>query len=200
MNEATSGAVAGTPSWRAQANLHTESIGSRQVVLAYTAPDENACTLRVSTAPNVLTLIQDVDPGIGAERPMDSRPGNLTDGLQRSFVIGNNDALTPDTLYYYKLSCHARVMPGTFRTTAASASNENWPVNLSPPASLGVAYATLEYGPTSTLASSTTVACSAQCLLMVPAVTAAVVYWRYVYLDSSHATIRASAVRVIAFP
>lgn len=101
-----------------------------QVTLAYTAPDTGACTVAVSTSPTYTPLAHDVDTALFTGANSDSRPGNITSGRSRVFVVGkrsvegnltgNNSsrALQAATLYYFRISCPSdgSNAAGTFMT------------------------------------------------------------------------------------
>jgi len=64
-----------------------------QALIAYTAPDGNACTIQVSTSAALTPLALDVDPGTFANSNSDlSRPSTATSGLSRRVVIGQRTA------------------------------------------------------------------------------------------------------------
>src|SRR5689334_10989231 len=48
-----------------------------QAVLAYTAPDTGACTVKISENPGLVPLDHDVDPSLFAGSNLDSRAGSL---------------------------------------------------------------------------------------------------------------------------
>jgi len=74
-------------------NVRLVGTSATQVVIAYTAPDGNACTLQVSQSPTLTPLVPDVDPTIFAGANADlSRPSTVSDGLTRTVVIGQRTA------------------------------------------------------------------------------------------------------------
>ena len=58
---------------------------STQAILAYRAPDRNACTVEVSESPSYRPLAHDVDPALFAGSNMDNREATAS-GLNRVFV------------------------------------------------------------------------------------------------------------------
>jgi hypothetical protein len=101
-----------------------------QAILAYTAPDNGACTVAVSTSPTYTPLAHDVDPTLFSGVSSDSRPGNINSGRSRVFVAGkrsvekdltgNNSsrALQAATTYYFRIACPSdgSTAAGTFTT------------------------------------------------------------------------------------
>ena len=64
-----------------------------QALIAYTAPDGNACTIQVSQSAGLTPLALDVDPGTFANSNSDlSRPSTVTSGLARTVVLGQRTA------------------------------------------------------------------------------------------------------------
>ncbi len=99
-----------------------------QAIVTYTAPSSAPCSIQVSESASLSPLVHDVDPSLFPGSNLDSRPGNLAEGLQRTFVVGarrgdlaadNNHysrALQANTLHYYKVTCGATVLTGQFTT------------------------------------------------------------------------------------
>src|SRR5579863_8120638 len=97
-------------------NIRVE-VSNTQAMLSYTAPDTFPCVLEVSESATFTPLVHDVDTAIFAGSYSDSRPGNITVGQARQFVIGKRDielgntgsnsgkyfsrALEADTTHYY---------------------------------------------------------------------------------------------------
>lgn len=112
-------------------NLRVE-VSNTQALLSYTAPDAFPCMLEVSQSGTFAPLVHDVDTGIFTGSNMDSRPGNITVGQARQFVIGKRDielgnagsnggkyfsrALEANTTHHYRLTCTGGAVTGTFTT------------------------------------------------------------------------------------
>ena len=70
-------------------NFRVLGTTATQALIAYTAPDGNACTIQVSTNATLTPLALDVDPGTFANSDSDlSRPSTVTSGLARTVVLG----------------------------------------------------------------------------------------------------------------
>lgn len=105
-----------------------------QAILAYTAPDNGACMVAVSTSPGYTPLAHDVDPALFSGANSDSRPGNINSGRSRVFVVGkrsverdltgNNSsrALQTATLHYFRITC-----PSDGSTAAATFTTQTIP-------------------------------------------------------------------------
>src|SRR5258708_8640183 len=100
-----------------------------QPVLAYTAPDNNACTLAVSASPTLAPLAADVDPSLYAGADTDlGRDGTFAAGPVRAVVIGkrvaevaldgkrHSRALQAWTAHYFRITCGTSQAVGTFVT------------------------------------------------------------------------------------
>ena len=119
-------------------NIRVE-VSNTQAMLSYTAPDTFPCALEVSQSAAFAPLVHDVDSAIFAGSYNDSRPGNITVGQTRQFVIGKRDielgntgsnrgkyfsrALEANTLHYYRLTCTGGAVTGTFTTTSVPFGN-----------------------------------------------------------------------------
>jgi len=105
-------------------DLRVVGATSTQALLSYTAPSALPCSIEVSESRGFSPLVHDVNPGLF--------PGSNRDGggeLSRFFVIGKKTSgLAPDgkrysralqanTVHYYRLTCGAVSVPGTFTTT-----------------------------------------------------------------------------------
>lgn len=118
-------------------NVRVQGVTATNAVLTYTAPDEQPCTLQVSRSPSFVPLEADVDSSLFPGASSDARPGNITTGRSRVFVVGMRGAakkaatgkyvsraLEADTLYYFRISCPSSgavypalpANPNTFRT------------------------------------------------------------------------------------
>jgi hypothetical protein len=66
---------------------------STQALIAYTAPDGNACTIQVSQSAGLTPVALDVDPNTFANSNSDlARPSTVTSGLSRTVTIGQRTA------------------------------------------------------------------------------------------------------------
>lgn len=118
IEEETSGAVAGTPSWSREVGLQVASVTQDRAILEYSVRDGSVCSLRASTNSRLRDLIPDLQ---GEGNDLDHRPGNFVDGDLRRFVIGSNLPLQPGTRYYFRLACGEKHQSGTFQTEPATA-------------------------------------------------------------------------------
>jgi hypothetical protein len=108
-----------------------------QAILNYTAPDANACTLKVSEDRKFAALVPDVDTALFSGSSADDRTGNITTGTARTFVVGRQGmgvpyggtnewlagddiiysrALRANTAHYFKLTCGTTIQTGSFIT------------------------------------------------------------------------------------
>lgn len=119
VEQETSGAVSGTPSWDELFGLRIEALEATTASLSYYVRTDEVCTLNVSTNPSFRTTIPDVDSTVGDNRQSDNREGNQADGPKRTFLLGSIQPLTPDTTYFYKLQCASGSQSGSFKTKPA---------------------------------------------------------------------------------
>ena len=74
-------------------NVRVLGTTATQALIAYTAPDGNACTLQVSQSAGLTPPALDVDPGTFANSNSDlSRPSTVVSGLSRTVLIGQRTA------------------------------------------------------------------------------------------------------------
>lgn len=100
-----------------------------QAVIRYIAPTTSSCTVEVSEAAGYSPLVHDVNPSLFTGADLDSRTGAITNGRQRTFVVGQRKvernsadtwtysrALQTATLHYYRITCGVDTATGTFVT------------------------------------------------------------------------------------
>ena len=122
-------------------NFSVVGTTATQALIAYTAPDGNACTIQVSQSVGLTPLALDVDPGTFANSNVDlSRPSTVASGLSRRVVIGQRTtqyatagtysgvrhfsrSLQAYTPYFGKITC-----PSTGDTLAFAFSTTNIPL------------------------------------------------------------------------
>src|SRR4051812_42585654 len=116
-------------------NLQVRGVTSTQAIVAYRAPDTNACIVEVSESPSYRPLAHDVDPTLFAGSNLDSRPESTTSGLSRVFVAGKrraekglNDrwysrALQAFTTHYFRITCGSSQAAGSFLTANIALGN-----------------------------------------------------------------------------
>jgi hypothetical protein len=74
-------------------NFRVLGTTATQALIAYTAPDGNACTIQASQSASLTPLALDVDPGTFANSNSDlSRPSTVTAGLPALVVLGQRTA------------------------------------------------------------------------------------------------------------
>ena len=71
-------------------SLRVKVIGTTntQAVLAYSAPDDGPCTVKVSQQATYTPLVRDVDPALFPGADQDARPETVTAKTNRIFVVG----------------------------------------------------------------------------------------------------------------
>jgi hypothetical protein len=99
-----------------------------QAVLAWTAPDNSACTVEVSESGTYSPLVHDVDGSLFAGANLDNRAGAIdAPGNLRIFVAGTriiqaagpnkySRALQQNKVHHYRVNCGSQVGTGTFTT------------------------------------------------------------------------------------
>ena len=115
-------------------NLQVRGVTSTQAILAYRAPDSNACTVEVSESPSYRPLAHDVDPALFAGSNMDNREATAS-GLNRVFVAGKrraekginarwySRALQAFTTHYFRITCGGSQATGSFITANIALGN-----------------------------------------------------------------------------
>ncbi len=117
---------------QAQATFSVQVVGTTntQAVIKYISPDNNACKVEVSESSNYFPLVHDVNPSLFSGANMDTRTEALSNSNQRIFVIGKrmvekgidgknySRALQTNTTHYYRVTCGASVVTGTFTTAS----------------------------------------------------------------------------------
>jgi hypothetical protein len=125
-------------------DVRVVAITPTQAVLAYTAPGEGRCTLKVTAGTPGGPLVNDVNPDLFDGADGDGRPGNLVSGTARVFVVGkraaerakngrmSSRALEAFTRHYYEIACGNEKASGEFETTNLALGNtapEPYPVD-----------------------------------------------------------------------
>ena len=99
-----------------------------QAVLTYSAPDDGACTVKVSQQASLTPLVRDVDPALFPGADQDTRPETVTAKTNRIFVVGKritqrasdgknySRALETYATHYYQVACGSAVATGSFTT------------------------------------------------------------------------------------
>jgi len=124
-------------------NFRVLGTTATQALIAYTAPDGNACTIQVSQNAGLTPLALDVDPNTFAGSNQDlSRPGTIGAGLSRTVLLGQRTAqyatagphsgarhfsraLQASTPYFGQISC-----PSTGDTLNFTFTTSNIPLGL----------------------------------------------------------------------
>ena len=110
-------------------NVTVQGTTTTQAIIAYTAPDENPCTVEVSESLTFTPLVNDVNPALFPGANTDTRAGNLPSGQARVFVAGArradaspvdarlySRALQANTPHYFRITCGADSATGSFMT------------------------------------------------------------------------------------
>lgn len=100
-------------------NVRVVGTTATQAIIGYTAPDNGPCAVAVSLSPTYTPLVADVDPNRFTQASSDARPGNISIGRARFFVVGKRSiepdqagvytsrALQAATTYYYRITCQS---------------------------------------------------------------------------------------------
>ncbi len=119
---------------RAQAAIQNVTVlgtTATQALIRYTAPNNSPCNVEVSESTTYSPLVNDVDANKFALAPSDARPGAISNGVERMFVIGRrvaevgldsvrySRALQTATQHYFRITCPTTgdQATGTFQTT-----------------------------------------------------------------------------------
>jgi hypothetical protein len=98
----------------------TARAAATHAVISYVAPTSAACTVAVATHPMPMAHVTTLHPDT-AIPALDSRPGSVSNGLNRQFVVGTETPLTPSTLYHARVNCGSWAYFLQFRTRATGA-------------------------------------------------------------------------------
>jgi len=109
--------------------VKVEGVTSTQAVLSYEAPDNAACTVKVSESDTLSPLVHDVNPELFSGSNQDlGRPATVVNGQYRTVTIGARTsekasngwlysrALQTFTQHYYSVECSSGTATGTFTT------------------------------------------------------------------------------------
>ena len=111
-------------------SLRVQVIGTTntQAILAYSAPDDGPCTVKVSQQASLTPLVPDVDPALFPGADQDTRPETITAKSNRIFVVGKritqrasdgrnySRALETHAAHFYQVACGSAVVTGSFTT------------------------------------------------------------------------------------
>jgi hypothetical protein len=112
-------------------NVTVLGVTSTQAIIKFQAPSNAPCNVEVSESPTYSPLVYDVDPAKFSGSASDARPGSVSVGVERSFVVGKraaeigidgvrySRALQTATVHYFRISCPSTGdrTTGTFETT-----------------------------------------------------------------------------------
>ncbi|MEO8596166.1 MAG: hypothetical protein ABI759_22800 [Candidatus Solibacter sp.] len=116
-------------------NVQVQGVTSTQAIIAYTAPDMNACAVEVSESQTYRPLAYDVDPALFAGANLDNRPESPSSGLRRVFVAGKrraergldghwySRALQAFTNQFFRITCGGSQATGSFLTANMALGN-----------------------------------------------------------------------------
>lgn len=141
----------------------------------------SACKLAVSTS----ILGSQDDSGDADATMTNSRIDHVVTGL------------TASTTYYYRLTCGTVRTFGIFTTGAAAGGAATVSLSTAPRAGQSITHLQVDYGATSGLGSSTTVACSTGCTVSLPATAGRALFYRYSWLDAGSATVLQGATQKV---
>jgi len=128
-------------------NVRVAGTTSTQAAIAYTAPDNNACTVTASTSPTYAPPVPDVDPTLFSGANSDSRMGSISIGRARVFVAGKRSveknlkgtnssrALEAAVTHYFQIACPSdgSTANGSFTTaTIPSGASYGEPIPIDP--------------------------------------------------------------------
>ncbi|HWD98715.1 MAG TPA: hypothetical protein VG345_06750, partial [Bryobacteraceae bacterium] len=123
------------PALAAITNVAVTGVTNTQAVIAWTAPDQQPCTVEISESPSYSPLVHDVDPAIFPGSNIDNRDGSITDGRSRKLVAGKRTAekgsdgvrysraLQSFTPHYFRITCGADRATGQFTTQQIAFGN-----------------------------------------------------------------------------
>jgi hypothetical protein len=125
------------PAQAAIQNVAVLGVTSTQAIIKYQAPTNAPCNVEVSESSTYAPLVYDVDGTKFPSAPSDARPGSISNGVERSFVVGRrvaeigldgvrySRALQTATPHYFRITCPATGdrTTGTFQTTTIPFGN-----------------------------------------------------------------------------
>lgn len=160
-------------------SVEVATVGDTQAVLRYVAPDNVACTVRVSEQGAASGSMR-VGDGGGERR--------------RTVVV---DGLRPATPYEYHVLCASEQPSGSFSTTAPVDAEVPTMLTLKPPDGFA-ARALIEYGPNAALGSATeSTSCENGCTLKMQWRQGRVLYYRVKYLQADGSAASTGRVEVL---
>jgi hypothetical protein len=121
-------AATALPAGAAITNVRIGGSTATQAIVAYTASTSAACALVISESPTYSPVVHDVDATLFPGANLDSRAGNPTAGLARTFVVGQrlaaqgadgnyySRALQANTQHWFQIACGTDTATGTFTT------------------------------------------------------------------------------------
>jgi hypothetical protein len=118
-------------------NVSVLGTTATQALIHYTAPNNAPCNVEVSESSTYSPLVNDVDGTKFASAPSDARPGGISNGVERLFVVGKRDAevgldtmrysraLQTATQHYFRITCPTTgdQATGNFQTTTIPFGN-----------------------------------------------------------------------------
>ena len=105
--------------------------------------------------------------------------------------------LTASTTYRARMTCGGVRTYFSFTTTAAAGGATTVTLQTAPRAGQSITQLKVDYGATSGLGSSTTVACSTGCTVSLPATAGRALFYRYTWLDAGSATVLQGAIQKV---
>ena len=186
----------------------------RIALLKYNVSDpikQIPCIIEVSDQRDLSTIITDLNANFFLRPGTDQQPDSISSGVRRTLRVGKNVALSPNTVYWYRLHCGGDAAEGSFTTKAPRAGSKQITYQVPASQMAGVATVAVEYGTsydraTDTITGSTSTApipCttgSSSCQVGLSIDSAAISYFRVVYRDQNGNMIDPQPVDAAAQP